>query len=90
MVITKKMLTNVPKGYLDIGKYMKKRTSLRRFTFQFILGVIVGIAGFALTIMLLVKISFFANWGIGWILLFIVIGLFGFFLAKYAGWSKIR
>lgn len=84
------MWTNALKGYSDTGRNMKERTSLRRFTFQFIFGIVLGVTGFALTIMLIFKVSIFKDWSIGWALLFMIIGLIGFFLTKYAGWSKIR
>ena len=71
---------------------MKNTPSLNKFTVKFIIGIIVGVAGFAFTIMLQVKMPFLANlyssyWGIFWTFLFIIIGLLGFYLAKNAGWS---
>ena len=64
--------------------------SLISFTIKFIIGIVVGVSGFALAIMLQVKMPFLAklyssSW---WTFLFIVIGLLGFYLVKYAGWSK--
>lgn len=67
--------------------------SLIKFTTKFITGITVGIAGVAFAIMLQVKMPFLvalfnSPWHIVWTVLFIGIGLLGFWLAKDAGWSK--
>ncbi len=70
-------------------KKVKRTPSL----IKFIAGIIVGVAGFAFAIMLLVKMPFLAKlfnslWEVGWALLSFIIGLLGFYLAKSAGWAK--
>ena len=83
---------NVPQGCLVIGEKVNA-PSLIKFTIKFIIGIFVGVAGFALAIMLQVKMPFLtklynSSWGVWWTFLFILIGLLGFYLAKNAGWSK--
>jgi hypothetical protein len=73
---------------------VKNIPSLTKITLRFVIGVIIGVAGFAFVIMLKVKMPFLAklfnsSWvGYLWAFLFIVIGLLGFSLAKDAGWRK--
>ena len=83
---------NASLSCLDSGEKVKA-PSLIKFTIKFIIGILVGVVGFALVIMFQFKLPFLAklynsSWAGGWAFLFIVVWLLGFYLVWKAGWIE--